>query len=258
MTMVEIAMVMASALFLGMLGLMEAGRRLGKRRAARDAEGGRAGLGAIEGAIFALLGLLLAFTFSGAASRFDHRRAMIIDEANAIGTAYLRIDFLAPHARPAVRDLFRRYTDLRLETYRALPDVAAAWATHWRAAAMQQDIWSAATSGMGEGAAPAAPMLVVPALNEMFDIASTRVFMTRAHPPWIIFAMLGGLTLAGAFFAGYGLAGGRSRPWAHMIGFALIMSLTVYVIADIEFPRIGMFRVSDFDQAIQKVRDSMR
>jgi hypothetical protein len=82
------------ALFLGMLLLLETGRRLGVRRLASDPEGARAGTGTVEGAVFALLGLLVAFTFSGAASRFDQRRDLIVEETNDIGTAYLRLDLL--------------------------------------------------------------------------------------------------------------------------------------------------------------------
>ena len=78
-----------------------------------------------NGAVFALLGLLIAFTFSGAATRFDERRNLIVQETNDIGTAYLRLDLLPPIAQPRSRDLFRKYLDARLE-YRKLPDMAAA------------------------------------------------------------------------------------------------------------------------------------
>src|SRR5580765_7773073 len=77
----------ALGLFLGMLILLEVGRRIGARRLAEDPEGAEAGVGTVEGAVFALLGLLIAFTFSGAASRFDTRRQLIIEETNDIGTA---------------------------------------------------------------------------------------------------------------------------------------------------------------------------
>jgi hypothetical protein len=69
-----------------MLILVEVGRRIGIRRSAADPEGARAGVGAVEAAILALLGLLLAFTFSGAGARFDARRHLIVEETNAIGT----------------------------------------------------------------------------------------------------------------------------------------------------------------------------
>src|SRR6187455_2165271 len=89
---------MTVALFAAMLLCLEIGRRVGTARLARDPDGLTKGASAAEGAVFALLGLLLAFTFSGAASRFEDRRWFINDEANAIGTAYLRLDLLPEEA----------------------------------------------------------------------------------------------------------------------------------------------------------------
>src|SRR5262245_1505985 len=104
-------------LFLGMLLFLEIGRRVGIRRRKEDAEAGGEGVGALDGAVFALLGLLIAFSFSGASSRFDTRRELIVEETNDIGTAYLRLDLLPTHLQPALRESFRRYLDARLEVY---------------------------------------------------------------------------------------------------------------------------------------------
>ena len=82
------------SLLFGMLLCLEVGRRIGLRRRAKAAGGAVAGSGAMEGAVFALLGLLVAFSFSGAATRFDARRQLIVEETNAVGTAYLRLDLL--------------------------------------------------------------------------------------------------------------------------------------------------------------------
>ena len=90
----------ALALFAGMVVLLEVGRRTGIRRMRKDPEAAREGFGALEGAIFALLGLLIAFTFSGAAERFDRRRHLIVEETNAIGTAYLRSTSSRPTCSP--------------------------------------------------------------------------------------------------------------------------------------------------------------
>src|SRR6187551_2897108 len=106
-----LAVLLTVALFAGMMMCLEIGRRIGTVRLAQDPEGLARGASAAEGAVFALLGLLLAFTFSGAASRFEDRRWYIDSEANAIGTAYLRLDLLPEEARAPLRELFRRYTD---------------------------------------------------------------------------------------------------------------------------------------------------
>ena len=253
------ALLITLALFLGMLVLLEIGRRIGNHRLQNDAEGARAGTGTVEGAVLALLGLLIAFTFSGAASRFDARRDLIVQETNAIGTAYLRIDLLPAGAQPALRDLFRRYVDSRLETYRKMPDLRAVKLEFDRSIALQGEIWTQAVAASRlEGAPPSAAMLLLPALNDMIDITTTRTMAVRMHPPLVIFAMLFGLGLASALLAGYGMAGGKSRNWLHMIGFAAVMAVAVYVILDIEFPRLGLIRVNAFDQDLVDLRASMK
>ena len=104
---------LAGGLLLGILAFLEVGRRIGLHRKQVDPEGAGAGLGAIDGAVFGLMGLLIAFTFSGAATRFDARRQLVGQEANDIGTAYLRIDLLPQAAQPALREDFRNYTEAR-------------------------------------------------------------------------------------------------------------------------------------------------
>ena len=246
-------------LFFGMLLFLDIGRRIGLRRRAQDPEGAGVGTSAVDGAVFALLGLLIAFTFSGAASRFDARRVLIVEEANAIGTAYLRLDLLPASAQPALRDLFRRYVDSRLAAYRKLPDLDAAMAELARSTQLQGEIWTqAVAAGRLEGAPPAATMLLLPALNQMIDITTTRTMAGQMHPPTIIFVMLYGLALASALLAGYGMTGGRSRDWLHMLAFAVVLALAVYVIIDIEYPRLGLIRVDAFDQVLVEVRASMK
>jgi hypothetical protein len=254
-----LATLLAMGLFVGILILLEVGRRLGNQRLASDPEGARAGTGVVEGAIFALVGLLIAFTFSGAASRFDARRDLIVQETNAIGTAWLRLDLLPAGTQPAIRERFRQYVDARLEVYRKLPDIEAARAELARATALQEDIWTqAVAAGRLEGAPPPATMLLLPALNEMFDITTTRTMATQMHPPIVIYGMLVGLALASALLAGYGMAGGKSRNWLHILGFAAVMAVAVYVIIDLEFPRLGLIRVDTFDQALVELRASMK
>jgi hypothetical protein len=249
----------AAGLFAAMLVLLEIGRRVGARRAAADPKGARAGLGALEGALFALLGLLLAFTFSGATSRFDTRRQLILEETNAIGTAYLRLDLLAPGDEAMLRDAFRRYVDARIEAYRLFPNVEAAQRVFDRAMAMQGEIWRQAVAACrASGALPAAPTLLLPALNGMFDITMTRAMALHIHPPTIIFVMLFGIALVSALLAGFGMGSAGSRSWLHMICFSAAVAIAVYVIMDIEYPRLGLIRVETFDQALVDLRRTMK
>lgn len=247
---------LACALFLLTLVMLEAGRRLGMRRRAHDGDAYGSGLGAVEGAVFGLLGLILAFTFSGAATRFDVRRALIVEEANDIGTAWLRLDLLPPASQPSLRQNMRDYTDARIAVYRALPDIEAALEDIAKADALQDEIWRLAVAGTGPETAPRAAMLLLPAVNDMFDITNTRTWAAATHPPPVIFALLFLLALFCALFAGHGMAGPR-RNWLHMIGFALVLAGAVFVIADIEYPRLGLISLKDFDRAIVDVRATM-
>src|SRR6478609_8518942 len=136
--------IFAVVLSAGILVLLEIGRRAGVRRIAEEGETASKGLSAIEGAVFGLLGLILAFLFSGALTRFDERRHLVVEEANDVGTAWLRVDLLPADAQPAMRDLFRRYLDSRIEIYRKLPDLDAAKAELGRSQGLQAEIWKLA------------------------------------------------------------------------------------------------------------------
>lgn len=246
---------LGACLLVGVLFLLELGRRIGQWRAEVDAP--RAEVGAMDGAVFALLGLLIAFTFSGAAARWETRRQLVVQEANAISTAYLRLDVLVPEAQPALREKFRQYVDARLAVYRGLPNISASKAELARAAKLQDEIWAQAVAACRlEGSQPAR-MLVLPALNEMIDITTTRTVAAQTHPPAIIYVMLVVLMLVSALLAGNRMAEGP-RSWVHMVAFAVTMALSLYVIVDLEFPRLGFIRLDVWDQLLVDVRTSMR
>lgn len=250
--------IVGAGLLIGTLVLLEVGSRIGARRLAADLEGARAGQGVVEAAIFALMGLLIAFTFSGAASRLDTRRLLVVEEANAVGTAYLRLDLLPGSAQPALRDLFRRYVDSRLEVYRRLPDASAALAELERSQSLQGEIWAGSVAACRADEKAPTCMLLLPAVNEMIDVTTRRTTALRTHPPTIIFGMLWGLILASALIAGYAMAGGKSRSWVHAAVFALVLSGTAYVIWDLEYPRRGFIRVDAADQLLRDVRNGMK
>jgi hypothetical protein len=252
-----IGMLFVGGLFAGMLLMLEVGRRVWLWRSAKDTEAGKTGRGAVEGATFALLGLLIAFTFSGAAARFDTRRELIVQEANDIGTAYLRLDLLPPAPRAVLQEKFRQYLDARLAVYRAIPDMAKMNAELARAAVLRGEIWSGAISATQQLNSPPATMLLLPALNAAFDTATTRHASAQVHPPNLIFGLLIVLCLACALFAGLGMADRGARSWIHIIGFAAILTMTIYVIIDLEYPRLGLIRIARFEQVLVDTRSSM-
>src|SRR5258706_13100120 len=113
---VFVFLLIAVGLFAGILVLLETGRRLRAWKKTANLEG--SGTAVLEGAEFGLMSLLLAFTFNGAASRFEERRHLAGEETNGLGTAFLRIDLLPADAQPDLRQKFRRYADARLAFYR--------------------------------------------------------------------------------------------------------------------------------------------
>jgi hypothetical protein len=246
----------AAGLFFGMLMFIEIGRRIGVARMIRNPDGLAKGGGTAESAVFGLLGLLIAFTFSGAASRFEERRHLITEETNHISTAYLRVALLPSDVQPEVRELFRRYVDLRISTRVTVAKDAETNAKLAETASLQNEIWSKCLAASRKADTPAT-MLMLPALNAMIDITTTRVAATQNHPPTIIFILLTSLSFLGALFIGYGEADNKDRDWLHPLIFAAILSMTVYVIIDIEYPRLGLIRIDDADQVLIDFRHSM-
>jgi hypothetical protein len=256
MTFALLNLVIAVALFFGMLAFQEYGRRLGERHF-RDLHE-KTGVGPAEPAIFALLGLFLAFTFSDAGSRFDSRRQLIVEETNAIGTAWLRLDLLPPDRQPPMRDLFRQYLDARLDVYRAPADAAATNAANAHVADLQDQIWRAALSA-AEASGTLPPFTVlVPAINSMFDVATARLAVTRMQTPLEVFIVIGMLALVSSILVGYSLAGRKTRGWLHNIGFAAVLSMALYLIIDFEYPRVGFIRLDRTDQLLVDLRRSMK
>jgi hypothetical protein len=247
----------ATGLFIGVLACLRLGWRFGRKRLAELGEGGQAGLGALEGAVYGLMGLLIAFTFTGAATRFSERRDLITQQVNAIGTAWLRLDLLDEGARPEVRELFRRHVDEQLEIGRTASNPQARAEAVARSTALQDQIWARAIAAAKADKSQPLATLLLPPLNEMFDIAETRLLASRQHPPPAIFVMLGLLVLLSALMAGFGMAKAKRQSLLHLLGFATVMALSVYLILDLEFPRLGLLRIDAFDRALIELRASM-
>ena len=249
----------ATLLFGGMLIFLEIGRLLGIQRRPKESEGERGSLGTIEGAVFALFGLVIAFSFSGAASRFNEKRALTALEANSIETAYLRLHLLPQESRSELQELFRSYVDSRIGTYRLLPNMEAAEVEMGRSKAIQRDIWTTAVAATRlPDSHPDAGKLLLPALNNMIDITTIRTTALKTHPPNIIYVLLFTLGLICSLLAGYRMATGQHRSWLHILSFSVISVIVIYVIIDVEYPRAGLIRLQAFDQILVDVRTSFK
>ena len=256
MTGLELALT-ALGLFTGMLCLTALGRWIGRIRIQRETDEAGGSFAVLEGGVFGLMGLLIAFTFSASASRLEARRQMIVDETNAIGTAWLRIALLPEAKQSDMRQRFVQYVDTRLEFFRDMANVEAATHALDRTNALQGEIWSRAVAACGETSSVAATVLLLPALNTMIDLTTAGTMLAKTHLPIVVRALLVLAPLLCAFLAGIESAPLVRRVWMPAVLFALILSLTVYVILDLDYPRVGLIREDPVDGALIQLRTSM-
>ena len=245
-------------LFTGMVFLVEVGRWIGSRRMLADPEGAKSGLGVVAGVVFSLLGLLLAFTFSGAASRFDARKQLVVQEINTASKAYYLLDLFPEPIQTKLKESFRRYLDAELQAIRALPDIRAAKLAYSRSSELRLDIQNQVIAAYrNPNTQAAAAYILLPAINEWIANSTNRIVAANTHPPFMIYAVLVGLALVSSLIAGYGMAEAKARSWLHTIVFAAVISLTIYVILDLEFPRIGFIRLNATDRLLVELRRKM-
>jgi hypothetical protein len=256
-------LVVTIAFFAISLALLNVGRDLGLQHLAKEG-GSMSGLPTIEGAIFALIGLLLAFAFSGALQRFDERRQLIVQEANAVSTAYDRLALFGADAS-SLQTALKEYTEARIELY-MIPESFSLWQREevWsqehqsKIEQAKRKLWDAAVAACPQSGYRVACSLVLPALSNAFEVARLRVAAVERHPPQIIYIMLFGLGLGGSLLAGFGMAAAGVRTWVHMVVFSASLAITLYVITDTEFPRLGLIRLDPFDHILVDAYGAMR
>jgi hypothetical protein len=230
---------------------IEVGFRLGQYRRRRSALEDKPPVGEIVAATLALLAFLLAFTFGLAASRFEARRTLVIDEANAIGTTYLRAGLLPEPYRIDVRALLRDYVAVRLDAIR--PGRLEAGIA--RSKQLQARLWDHAAAVGRQHPDSIVVGLFIGSLNEVIDLHTKRLTLgARNRIPWVIWAALFFVAMVGTAVMGYhaGLAGSGRSPaiFALVLAFSAVLTL----IADLDRPQEGLLRVSQ--QALVDLRDS--
>lgn len=243
---------LAVVFFVLLMIAMRIGRRLG--HSADDQTG--AGAAAIEASVFALLGLLVAFTFSGAAQRMAERRNILVQEVNSIGTAWLRIDMLNPQDQPKLREQFRRYVDGRIEYYSHVADLDQRDAIAARVGALQKEIWTDSMRA-ARNTVPPFGVSYIGAVNDMFDVSTAQTVAQKVHPPVATYAFLVFLALVCACLIGSKLATSQRDSLLHQLVYAVVMTAAMYIIVDFEFPRIGVIRIDQSDALLASQRQSM-
>lgn len=249
--------VLGLALLTGMLVLAGVGRRYGAKVLAANPEG-VAGTGAVEATVFSLLGLLIAFTFSGAFSRLDYRRNLVVDEVNAVGTAFMRLDLIDDaQQRGELRELLKSYVESRMRLWDRMDKRETALQELTAANVLRGQIWSSAIAATAGESNSAARRSLLPALNDMFDLSTARVIAVQTHPPALIYVALFGLALIAAFLVGFSMAKSPRVQWLHVVAFAAVIAAMLCLILDIDYPRFGLVTLDSVHSLYSELQESM-
>jgi hypothetical protein len=249
--------VVAALIFLILIGASEIGYLLARRRRAgrknETAADMHEHLNEIQTAIFAVLGLLLAFTFAMAVSRYDARKQALVDETNAIGTAYLRIQLLPPGQQAAAAAVFRTYVDARLSSARPYwyQDVKLKNET----SKLQQVLWTQGTDAANQDPHAVTTGLYLQSLNDMFDAQDARDAARLNELPTSAIYLLLAISILSVGTLGYraGLGGRRSLVGAVLL--ALVITLIIGIIIELDQPYQGFITISQ--QSLIELRQSM-
>lgn len=210
-------------------------------------------LGPINGALLGLLALLLAFTFSMSNSRYDARRQSITEEANAIGTAILRTEVYPDSIRRVLRQQLKAYVEARVAFNQSGLDVQQLVTTYKRADELGKQVWTTAAEYARKDNLTTRTAELLPALNAMIDITTTRRAAGQANIPDSILYFLFILCLGSSFLLGYGIK--NKVDWVVAIGFSLMLSATVYTIMDLDRPRTGLITIETPSKKIAELLD---
>ena len=223
-----------------LLIMHEIGFRLRAIKQRDDDEDGRKQVEETRNQVAILLSLLIGFAMSMALGRFDERRNLVVDEANAIGTAYLRASMQVDQVKASAPGLLRDYVDTQLTIFgsSSIPEERAAASK--RAAQIQGELWRDATV-----AAKQSPTTItasyISALNEVFDLDSTRVAARKNRIPWDVWMLLGTLSILTSLIIGYGQ---RHRAFLASVVPVLTVAIALSLIADLDSPVSGLIQVS--------------
>jgi hypothetical protein len=235
--------VVAVFLACSMLGAMELGRRYGRKDHDRFASP-EEDAASLSGASLGLLALLLAFTYSVASSHYDLRKQLVLKEANAIGTAFLRTDFSPYPQREELRDLLREYTDLRVGFSASGLDSERHAEMLRETERLQTAFWGAAGRSLAGRTPTPVDALLIDALNGVIDVHGERLRAHRDHLPQVVFLVLAAVAIASVGMLGYtaGRKGDR-RHWVRAL-LPMLIVCVITLILDLDRPRHGFILVS--------------
>jgi hypothetical protein len=201
-------------------------------------------VGVVQGALLAIVGLVLAFGLSLALGRYDSRRAAVVDDANTIGTTYLRAQTLSEPTRTRSLVLLKRYTDASLQLSHAVPTTARFRETIAKEDGLQRQLWGLAGNALKAAPQDSAPRLYVETLNEMIDQQTVRVAaLNNRIPSAVLLLEVFGTAIAFGLLALYTAMHGRGATTVFLAG--ALVTVLLLIIFDLDRPTRGLIRIPD-------------
>jgi prepilin signal peptidase PulO-like enzyme (type II secretory pathway) len=227
-----------------MLAATDAGFRLGRKSQGSIPDKTKLQISVVEDAILGVLALLLGFTMFMAVSRFDARKQLVLDEANAIGTSRLRTALLPAPEGPDIASLLRQYIDVRVQYGTSGNDLARLDSLNMQTVRLQNEFWKRATAYGQKDPDPVKAGLLLQSLNQVIDLESARRVAFQNPVPESVIYVNGIVGLLASMLVGYtfGLHGRRQIFSTCVL--ALAITLVLALIIDLDRPRSGFIRVS--------------
>ena len=232
------------AILLGLVAADELGyaaRRMLRRKG--GPEPSDEGIGYLLSGALALLGLLVAFTFAAASDRYDTRRHLVVEEANAIDTTYLRMQALDDAPRAAASQLMVRYVQARRSWFEAGENAAGVAQVDAATEDLQHRIWAVVLADVRANPTATVNPSLMQTTNDMFELAASRRAALQEHIPISIVRTMLLYSLIAAAMIGYGMAKG-AREVAASAALFLVLTLAICLILDLDRPRSGTVTVS--------------
>jgi len=227
-----------------MLAASEAGFRLGRKLEGSTTAQTKSQIPTVEAAILGVLALLLGFTMSMAVSRFEVRKQLVLDEANAIGTCVLRAQLLPSPAGPEIAGLLREYVNVRVRYGTAGNDLARLDSLHTQTTHLQTELWTRAATYAQQDPSPAKAGLLLQSLNQAIDLEATRWTAFQNHVPESVIYANAIVALLAAMLVGYAFGVNGRRNIFSVCVLALAITLVLAVITDLDRPRSGFIRAN--------------
>jgi hypothetical protein len=246
-------LVIAFAVFISVIVFYLLGYNVRLYRRTKNPGKDLADIGAINGTLLGLLGLLLAFTFSMASSRFDARRALVIEEANDIGTVILRTDIYPDSVRQLLRNNLKSYVEARIFFYQSGMDQNKIVQASLSTDSIAKQIWSIVASYAKLDNITTRTSELIPALNAMIDVVTSRKAAGEATIPDSIMYFLFILCASSAFLLGYDNK--KKIDWIVVMGLGIMLSATVFTIVDLDRPRSGLISMDKPNEKIIELRE---